>query len=107
MRHSDLETLTVDELWDLHEEIAATLALRLTSEKNVLEERLRQLNQQNHLAEGKTGTTDVFRRRRPVTPKYQNPDQPADTWSGRGKKPRWLTKLITSGRHIEDFLIET
>jgi DNA-binding protein H-NS len=106
MRHSDLETLTVDELWDLHEEIAATLALRLTSEKNVLEERLRQLNQQ-HLAQGKTGAADVPRRRRPVIPKYQNPNQPADTWSGRGKKPRWLTKLITSGRHIEDFLIET
>jgi hypothetical protein len=74
MRHSDLETLTADELWNLHEEIAATLASRLTSEKNVLEGRLRQLNQQIPLAESKRkGSADGARRRRApsaVIPKY-------------------------------------
>lgn len=40
-----------------------------------------------------------------VAPKYRNPDQPEQTWSGRGKHPRWMTDAMASGRKPEDFLI--
>jgi len=41
-----------------------------------------------------------------VAPKYRNPKNPAETWSGRGRKPRWLTVALTSvGAKLEDFLI--
>ena len=40
-----------------------------------------------------------------VAPKYRNPANPAETWSGRGKHPRWLAGLIGSGRNIDDFRI--
>jgi hypothetical protein len=33
------------------------------------------------------------------------PDNPAETWAGRGLKPRWLTAAIKSGKKVEDFLI--
>ena len=39
----------------------------------------------------------------PVSPKYRNPDQPSETWAGRGKRPRWLVKQLKSGRRVEDF----
>src|SRR4051812_16548556 len=29
-------------------------------------------------------------RRRGVRPKYRNPDNPAETWAGRGRKPKWV-----------------
>src|SRR5580658_35981 len=35
----------------------------------------------------------------------QFPDNPAETWAGRGLKPRWLTAAIKSGKKVEDFLI--
>jgi DNA-binding protein H-NS len=42
-----------------------------------------------------------------VAPKYRNPKNPAETWSGRGRKPRWLTVALTSvGAKLEDFLID-
>jgi DNA-binding protein H-NS len=41
----------------------------------------------------------------PVAPKYRNPENPAETWAGRGLKPRWLTAAIKGGRKLEDFLI--
>ena len=42
----------------------------------------------------------------PVKPKYQNPANPDQTWSGRGRKPRWLTIALTSvGANMEDFAI--
>jgi DNA-binding protein H-NS len=42
----------------------------------------------------------------PVAPKYRNPENPAETWAGRGLKPRWLTGAINGGKKLEDFAIE-
>ena len=41
-----------------------------------------------------------------VAPKYRNPDNAKDTWTGRGKQPRWLAALTAKGRKLEDFLIK-
>ncbi|HEY0504211.1 MAG TPA: H-NS histone family protein [Lysobacter sp.] len=40
-----------------------------------------------------------------VAPKYRNPANPAETWAGRGKQPRWLAAYTDAGRKLEDFLI--
>ena len=40
---NDLKSMSVDELWNLHEEVAAELAQKIQSEKTALEQRLRQL----------------------------------------------------------------
>jgi DNA-binding protein H-NS len=40
-----------------------------------------------------------------VAPKYRNPENPAETWAGRGLKPRWLAAAIKSGKKLENFLI--
>ncbi|MEI2432778.1 H-NS histone family protein [Lysobacter yananisis] len=46
-------------------------------------------------------------RRKPakVAPKYRDPDNELNTWSGRGSMPRWLAKKIRFGQHATDFLI--
>lgn len=41
-----------------------------------------------------------------VAPKYRNPANKAETWTGRGKQPLWLAGQIKKGRKIEEFLIE-
>ena len=40
-----------------------------------------------------------------VPPKYRNPANPKETWTGRGKQPRWMAALIAKGKKREDFLI--
>ncbi|MGY4517238.1 H-NS histone family protein [Lysobacter sp. HA18] len=40
-----------------------------------------------------------------VAPKYRNPDNANETWSGRGKQPRWLQAHTSKGRVLDDFLI--
>ena len=46
-------------------------------------------------------------RRKPtkVAPKYRDPENARNTWSGRGSMPRWLSKKIRFGQHPTDFLI--
>lgn len=41
-----------------------------------------------------------------VAPKYRNPANPTETWSGRGKQPRWLAAYTGNGRSAEEFLIK-
>lgn len=40
-----------------------------------------------------------------VAPKYRNPSNSEQTWTGRGVTPRWLREFINKGRKLEDFLI--
>ena len=98
------DTLSVDELWLLHQEIVSTLASRLRSEKRALEKRLQLLK----VRPGSARPADGKKRRAypTVLPKYQNPDRPGETWSGRGKQPRWLAAHLKAGKTIDDFRID-
>ena len=117
MNRNDFKSMSTDELWALHEEIATRLAEALTAEKSVLENRLRRLRrgiETQHATDDakspdvKSSDAKSSTERRPypaVVPKYRNPEQPSETWAGRGKKPRWLAALLKSGKRIDDFRI--
>src|SRR5262245_46531555 len=102
MRGKDLNSMSMDELWNLHEEVTRQLTQKLQLEKARLEQRLHQIQGADHVS-------DFNRERRPyppVPPKYRNPKNPAETWSGRGKQPRWLGPQLEAGRRLDDFLID-
>jgi hypothetical protein len=41
----DMDSMSIDELWALHQKVAATLVAKMTAEKELIEDRLRLLNQ--------------------------------------------------------------
>lgn len=45
-------------------------------------------------------------RRGTVAPKYRNPSNPSQTWSGRGKRPLWFNDALSQGRSEQDMLIK-
>jgi DNA-binding protein H-NS len=99
MDSNKLEQMSVEELWTLHAEMVEVLSRRIQAEKARLEERLRKINPVDF---------SVERTRRPypkVLPKYHNPKNPDETWSGRGKQPRWLAAQLGSGKRLDRFLI--
>ncbi len=38
-------------------------------------------------------------------PKYQNPDDPKQTWTGRGKRPSWIKAALEQGKSLDDLRI--
>jgi DNA-binding protein H-NS len=96
MKRIELARMSSDDLWSLHVEVSQLLQERIRTEKLHLEERLKLLK------------APVSGRRPypPVRPKYRNPDQPSETWAGRGKRPRWLLKQLKSGKRIDDLRIK-
>jgi DNA-binding protein H-NS len=75
----------------------------MTLEKATLEERLSKISSAFYLFRG-----NVKPERRPyprVLAKYRNPNDPKETWTGRGKQPRWLAAQLRSGKKLDQFLI--
>ena len=40
-----------------------------------------------------------------TAPKYANPEDPSQTWAGRGRKPNWLVAKLKKGANMADFAI--
>lgn len=109
-RKLELDSMSLDDLWSLHEEISGILSVRIKAEKHELEKRLAVLNggarfAMGNLSGSETSPNGKPRRKYPqVLPKYRNP-QTSETWSGRGKRPRWLVAAMKSGRKMEEFRV--
>jgi DNA-binding protein H-NS len=111
----DLAKMSTDELWALFEEVRAILSRKLGAEMHELQRRLAKINAHDKISghdkinghDGKPGNeTKAHRRPYPkVYPKYRNPDQPSETWSGRGVQPRWVRAQLRSGKRFDDLLI--
>jgi DNA-binding protein H-NS len=99
MKGIDLERMPREELWTLHETVCAILTTKLEERKWALERRIDELGRE---------FPKTSNQRRPypkVHPKYRNPESPNETWSGRGKQPHWVRKLLASGKAIGDLRI--
>lgn len=109
MLELDLESLEFDELWSIHERLTKILSGRIAEEKLKLERRLAQLNPIDPAvvpSETKKPNGAPRRKYPKVRPKYCNPNAPTETWSGRGRQPRWLVAALSAGQTLEQFKIE-
>ena len=62
------------------------------------------LKQEGFLASEVLGTK-LKLKAEPLPAKYTDPDEPALTWSGRGRMPGWLQGRVDKGEPLERFLI--
>ncbi|MGA0539597.1 H-NS family nucleoid-associated regulatory protein [Neotabrizicola sp. VNH66] len=97
----DLENLSLKELKDLQSRVAKAIG---SFEDRVKKKALDQLEEKARelgftLAE-LTGLQPARKKSASVA-KYANPANPADTWSGRGRKPRWFSEALASGQSAE------
>ena len=93
--------MSISKLIDLRKQLDAVLASKVAKERHMLQSELSKLSRVR--SEGSRGIG--ARRGGAVAPKYRNPDNPAETWAGRGLKPRWLTAAMKGGKKLEHFLI--
>jgi DNA-binding protein H-NS len=111
MRKPDLDAMQIDELWQIHEELTKILSDRMLTEKLELEKRLAKLNRIEIIRGPRSANSLSMADRAPrrkypkVLPKYFNPLTPSETWSGRGKQPRWLVAALKTGHKLDEFRI--
>jgi DNA-binding protein H-NS len=100
----NLKSMSIDRLTDLRHRVEAALASKVIDQRRALESELGKLSRlQGTKTFRKNGSG--FGLRGPVPPKYRNPQNPEETWAGRGLRPKWLTAAIKGGKSADDFLI--
>jgi DNA-binding protein H-NS len=98
-----LKTMSIEKLRDLHSKVEVAIHSKVTERRHELESELSKLARYDGVrGGGKVGSGGP---RGSVAAKYRNPENPAETWAGRGLKPRWLAAAIKSGKKQDDFLI--
>jgi DNA-binding protein H-NS len=99
----NLKSMSIDKLSELREKIDAMLGAKVMEERRAVQDKLGKLERLTtsglRVKAGRGGVRGA------VAPKYRNPENPAETWAGRGLKPRWLAAALKAGRKMEDFSI--
>ncbi|MBK1635802.1 DNA-binding protein H-NS [Rhodovulum adriaticum] len=99
----ELENMSLSELKALRKDVDAAIASfeerKKAEARAALEEKAREMGfSLDEIVKAKG-------RRAKVPAKYRNPAEPSQTWSGRGRRPKWLEEALNAGKSLEDFLI--
>ena len=107
MNQPDFSQWTVPQLLQAQKEIEALLNEKKELERtSLLEEFIKKAEASGfELADIVDATPKPKRTRTPRPPKYRDPGNPKRTWSGQGRTPGWLQKLLAGGKTLEDCLI--
>lgn len=101
----NVNTLSLKELKELQAQVVKAIA---TFEERKKKEAIAELQEmaraKGFTLEELTGAA-VVRRRAPASAKYANPANNSDTWSGRGRKPRWFIEALASGKQPDDLSV--
>jgi DNA-binding protein H-NS len=95
-----LRSMSIEKLTTLRNQVEAALTTKVANERRTLQVELDRLSR---FGTGRVGFRG--RSRGTVAPKYRNPEDPTETWAGRGLTPRWLAAAIKAGGKLEDFAI--
>ncbi len=106
MKSFKLKSLSIGDLLDLKEQLDTVLSARVEAEKQQLQAMLARLDGAGVGSRAVTGKRGSRLKGRKVPPKYRNPENSAETWTGRGMRPRWLAVAMRDGKPLKDFLIE-
>ena len=99
-----LDKMSREELLDLQKQVAAALKSYDDRQKKEAQAKLEAMAKEMgyslaDFAGGKKGKAASG------VPKYVHPENPAKTWSGRGRQPQWFKDAIASGKSEADLAI--
>jgi DNA-binding protein H-NS len=102
---SGLEKMSYSQLADVRSQVDRTMIEKRNSERAGLRQKMADMAKEHGLSldevlgKGRKGKGTV-------AVKYRDPNNPANTWTGRGRMPRWLTGATKGGKvRKDDFLI--
>jgi DNA-binding protein H-NS len=102
-----IEKATYRELVEARDTINAALAKRKEDERAEVKRKLAELAKESGFE-----VTELFGGRRGGKrmtaggAKYRNPEDPSQTWTGRGRKPNWLVEALNQGAKLESRGVE-
>jgi len=101
----DLESLSLDELKKLRKDVDNEIRTFNDRKKRRALAEVEAFAREKGLNPADLSEIAKRRTRKPAKPKYAHPENPDQTWTGRGRRPRWLEEALNKGRSLEDMAI--
>jgi DNA-binding protein H-NS len=101
----NLNNYSLKELKDLQSQVAKAISSFEDRKKKDALAELEEVARSKGFTLAELTGVSVVRKRAPATAKYANPANKSDTWSGRGRKPRWFSEALSKGKKPEDLAI--
>ncbi|WP_065324345.1 H-NS family nucleoid-associated regulatory protein [Tritonibacter mobilis] len=107
---ADLSQMSMDELLKFQADIEEVMKSKKAEELKSVQEELLLLDhkaqQLGSSALELLGSKGGKATKAKAPAKYAHPENPAETWSGRGRYPEWVKDHIENGGDKDDFLIK-
>ncbi|MBA4490981.1 H-NS histone family protein [Paracoccus sp. S1E-3] len=103
---NDLETLTLKELQELRGKVErAITSYEERKRREAMAAAEAAAREHGFSLNELTGAKVAGRRGGKVAPKYANPENAEQTWTGRGRRPQWVQEALASGKSLDDLAI--
>ena len=105
MADYDLEALSLTELKKMQKDVAKAISTYEDRQKAETRAKVEAFARDLGYSLAELVGTETKITRAPAPPKYQHPENPAVTWSGRGRRPQWFVDALEADRTAVDLEI--
>ena len=99
-----IKSMSLFELVKVKVRVDAEIELRAAADRSRLIDALGSLRRMSISGRGNGASHPLAGKK--LRPKYRNPKNRAETWAGRGNRPRWLVKALKAGKRVEAFAVK-
>ena len=102
----DLSTLSLKELKQLQNDVTVALFNFEKRKKKEAKAAIEAIAREHGFKiEDLIGEDKTSKTKTKAAPKYVHPENPELTWTGRGRKPKWVVEALEAGKSLEDLAI--
>lgn len=105
MADYDLEALSLGELKKMQKDVAKAISTFEDRQKADARAKVEALARDLGYSLAELVGSETKTSRAPAAAKYRHPENPALTWSGRGRKPQWFVEALAGGKTAADLAI--
>jgi DNA-binding protein H-NS len=106
MTEYDLEALSLSELKKMQKDVAKAIATFEDRQKAEARAKVEALARDLGYSLTELVSIETKTSRAPAAAKYRHPENPAVTWSGRGRKPQWFVDALEAGKTASELAID-
>lgn len=101
----DLSKLTLDDLKALQKDVAKAIGDFHDRQRAEVLKEMEALAKKHGMSIDDVVGGKGKKRKAKAAAKYRNPENPSDTWSGRGRQPAWYKSAIEAGKKPESMAV--
>lgn len=106
MANINLDKMSLKELLDLEGRLSKAISAARDRDRSEAKQKLAALAENYGFSVNELfGANRTGGKGSKVAIKYRNPDNTAETWTGRGRKPKWLVAKLSKGGKVADFAV--